>query len=71
MRYRWGEVSVTRHPWTAEEEIFAQQVGEEYDGYWYEEEATVYLGLIRQAILNGDFVGLCLPTTAEISGRPA
>jgi len=57
VRYRGGWISVERD----EEEVFAKQIGTQYACSWSDEETTVYLGLISDAIRHGVIETLDVP----------
>ena len=66
IRYRWGWISIDRD----EDEVFERRLGGEFDGAWSDEQTTVYLGLISDAIRQGSFEKLELPNTAQVSAHP-
>lgn len=64
IRYKRGELSVTLEG-TDERELLHQRIGEVTDSDWSDEETTVYLTLISEAIRAGRLEELDLPSISE------
>jgi hypothetical protein len=63
VRYRFGVVSVEKDDDYVNE--YEKEIGGEWDGVWTDEETTVYLYEISQAIRNDSLESLDLPTLYE------
>lgn len=73
IRYRHSWLTITRDPWTDEEEdVVTQQLAPEDvdDGSWSDKETNVYLYLISEAIRNDALSTLVIPKIAEVRQHP-
>ena len=68
VRYRHGGLTVDADD---TEDVLDQDIGAQYDGWWTDEQTTVYLYLIAGAIRRGDLAKLVVPTLVEASAHPA
>ena len=72
VRYKYGRLSVERDELTGHAEVVLEQTLADANGYdgWSDEETTVYLGLISDAIRNDGFAGLNLLTIRGAPNHP-
>lgn len=66
VRYRAGLLSVDRDGVT----LFEQPIGDDHDHDWNDEETSLYLGLISDAIRTGDVAVLHVPSITEAQSHP-
>lgn len=63
-----------RHGWLTiqidDMEVFAQRIGNAYDGTWSDEHTTVYLSLISEGIRTNSIVNLELPEIRDAHSHP-
>lgn len=72
VRYWGGWITITREFGSlSETDVFEQQLSSNrYDGYWSDEETTVYLALISESIRHAQFNQLRLPTKEQTKSHP-
>ena len=63
VRYRYGCLEITRTPAGTGNEIhvFDSGIGDKFDGYWNARETNVYLSLINDSIVSGQFNAALFP----------
>ncbi len=66
IRYRHGWISVD----VDDQEVYEKRLGTNYDGFLSDEETTVYLWEVSQAICEGTLSKLSLPTLFEAQSHP-
>jgi hypothetical protein len=66
IHYRHGWISVE----VDDREVYEKRLGSNYDGFFTDEETTVYLWEISQAICEGTLSKLSLPTLFEAQSHP-
>ncbi len=66
VRYKYGRAEV----YGDGPALLEQEIGDEHDSVWTDEETTVYLALIEDAIVRAELATLRLPTIAEAHAHP-